>query len=192
MPLNPIKGVAVKAVGASGLSKAAVRYVKNRQGGIEARAGGRRSRSTDPVVRRLTASGLSTTNLNGRRVSWIYSQNSRVMQGTDVMLAVKLNTGERGWLTDTGDFLGEKDLRDVLHSVDSTTAAAVQGISLADMFDAMNPAQRAQFAERVRDFDWDAFWAEFYPAEGNPDLDSQMDLYMELLELIGDLIEGVM
>lgn len=190
MPLNPIRGVAVKAVGASGLSKAAVRYVKNRKGGIEAKAGGRASRSKDPVVRRLNTTATGT-NLRGRRVSWIYSQNSRVMRGTDVMMAVRLNTGERGWITDSGDFLGEKDLRDVLHSVDCTTAAAVQGISLRDMYDSMTPAQRAEFAERVRDFDWDAFWSEMYPTEGNPDLDSQMDLYMELLELIGDLIEGV-
>lgn len=120
----------------------------------------------------------------------VYSLKSRVMSSRPGFQAVKLKTSDgvvRGWVTEAGGFVGEEDLRNMLYSVDSTSSAKVSGVSLLDLYDSLDNAQKAEFAERTKDIDWDDFWKEMYPQKGVFVPDVQMDAYMGLIELFGDL-----
>ena len=72
-------------------------------------------------------------------------------------------------------------------SVDSTSPAAVAGVSLLDIYDSLSPQQKADFADKIKDFDWDKMFAEMYPPDGVVEADTQMDAYLELLSTLGDL-----
>lgn len=127
---------------------------------------------------------------NGRRVQSLYSQKSRVMRSTPEMRAVKLSDGSKGWISAEGRFIGLDDTRNILHSIDSTSSAAIFGVSLLDIFDSLTPLQQARFATRIRNYNWDQFWEDYYPPDGQNgeyDVDLQMDLYSGILEALGDL-----
>ena len=53
--------------------------------------------------------------------------------------------------------------------------------------DGVTLTTEAEFADRVRDFDWDQMFEEMYPKDGVAEADTQMDAYMELLETLGDI-----
>ena len=184
-PLNPKQMQFVRKVYGTNLTTAALAYYKNRKGGYTLQRKRGATSQKDPVARRLNLYAGKVP--DGRWVTHIYAQRSRVMRGTENMLAVKLNTGEKGWVTDKGRFMSEADLRNVLHSVDCTSPASVMDISLLDIYDSLTAQQKAEFADRVRDFDWDQMFEEMYPKDGVAEADTQMDAYMELLETLGDI-----
>lgn len=123
----------------------------------------------------------------GVDIARVYAERSRVMRSTPELTAVRLAGGEKGWITSGGRFMGYEDLRNALHSVDSTSAGAIEGVKLLDMFDALSPARQAEFAQTMQDFDWDEFWKEMYPGGSDPGIDTQMDLYYDMIERLGDL-----
>ena len=101
----------------------------------------------------------------GTRVGriFVYSQSSRVMQGTDNLLAVKIGE-EKGWLTETGRFIGEEEFRAQLHSIDSTSVGQYDDMdALVKKWDSLSAAQKAKVVDAFRDYNWDDFWAQFYP-----------------------------
>lgn len=186
MPLNPEQVQFVRKVYGTNLTTAALAYYKHRKGGYTLQRKRGATSQKDPVARRLNLYHIANPG-SGRYITHIYAQKSRVMRGTENLLAVRLNTGEKGWVTDKGRFMSEQELRNVLHSVDCTSPASVADISLLDLYDSLTAQQKAEFADKVRDFDWDAMFEEMYPKDGEAEPDAQMDAYFELLETIGDI-----
>lgn len=187
MPLlNPKQMQFVRKVRGTSLTSAALAYYKSRSGGYTVQRKRGATSQKDPVARRLNLYHGANPG-SGRYITHIYAQKSRVMRGTENLLAVKLNTGEKGWITAKGRFMSEQELRNVLHSVDCTSPASVADISLLDLYDSLTAQQKAEFAEKVQDFDWDAMFEEMYPKDGEAGPDAQMDAYFELLETIGDI-----
>lgn len=186
MPLNPEQVQFVRKVYGTNLTTAALAYYKSRKGGYTLQRKRGATSQKDPVARRLNLYHIANPG-SGRYITHIYAQRSRVMRGTENLLAVRLNTGEKGWVTDKGRFMSEQELRNVLHSVDCTSPASVADISLLDLYDSLTAQQKAEFADKVRDFDWDAMFEEMYPKDGEAEPDAQMDAYFELLETIGDI-----
>lgn len=185
-PLNPKQMQFVRKAYGTSLTSAALAYYKSRKGGYTLQRKRGATSQKDVVARRLNLYQQSNVG-KGRYITHIYAQRSRVMRGTENLLAVRLNTGEKGWVTDKGRFMSEQELRNVLHSVDCTSPASVMDISLLDIYDSLTAQQKAEFADRVRDFDWDQMFEEMYPKDGEAGPDAQMDAYMELLETLGDI-----
>ena len=183
--LNPKQMQFVRKVYGTNLTSAALAYYKSRHGGYTIQRKRGATSVKDPIARRLNLYHGANPGA-GRYVTHIYAQRSRVMRGTENLLAVRLNTGEKGWIASDGRFLSEQELRNVLHSVDCTSPASVMDISLLDIYDSLTAQQKAEFADRVRDFDWDQMFEEMYPKDGEAGPDAQMDAYMELLETLGD------
>ena len=184
--LNPKQMQFVRKVRGTSLTASALAYYKSRQGGYTLQRKRGATSQKDPVARRLNLYQQSNVG-QGRYITHIYAQRSRVMRGTENLLAVRLNTGEKGWVTAKGGFMSEQELRNVLHSVDCTSPASVMDISLLDIYDSLTAQQKAEFADKVRDFDWDQMFEEMYPKDGVAEADTQMDAYMELLETLGDV-----
>lgn len=135
--------------------------------------------------------GLDTVGLDrllserlGIEVKHWYAQKSRVMSSTSRMRAVKLKDGTKGWIRDNEKFISEKSVQDVLHSVDSTLAAQINGLSFEEAWKKMSPKERVKFAEMVDDFDWDTFWKDLYPANTS-DLDAQTEMVLDLYYRLG-------
>lgn len=152
---------------------------RSKDGGYVIRKKTGRTSQKDPFVKAVN----QYLNQKGAQdVSRIYSSKSRIAHGAEGMWGVKLADGTKGWITERGTFVSQDDVRNVLHSVDSTNVGAREGISLEGAWDAMSPAEKARFAKEVDAFDWETFWKEMYPAEGKAsDDDTQTDLYYELL-----------
>lgn len=183
--IQPSTARFVRKVKGTSLSQASLAYYKSRQGYTLQRKRGKTS-VRDPVAQRLNRFVQANPKL-GQYISYIYSAKSRVLRGTENLLAVKLNSGAKGWITTEGRFVSEEQLRNTLHSVDCTSPAAVVGVSLRDIYESLTTQQKAEFADKVRDFDWDAMFEEMYPEEGEASADQQMDAYLELLETLGDI-----
>ena len=181
---NPINARFVRQVTGKSLTSAGMAYYKARKGYSYQPKRGRTSEK-DPVARMLNS--YAKRNVGSSAVKHIYSAKSRVIRGTEHLLAVKLENGAKGWITSEGKFLSEEQLRNVLHSVDSTSPASVMDVKLLDIYDSLTAQQKAEFAEKVRDFDWDAMFEEMYPKDGVAEADEQMDAYFELLETLGDI-----
>lgn len=100
----------------------------------------------------------------GSRVGdiFVYSQKSRVMRGTGNLLAVKIE-GEKGWITKEGRFIGEDEFRQQLHSIDSTSIGQGMDGALVGKWDSLTPLQKAKVVNKFRNYNWDDFWAQFYP-----------------------------
>jgi hypothetical protein len=119
----------------------------------------------------------------GEKVSHWYSQRSKVLGSTAEMRAVKLKNGTKGWLRPDGKFVSEQDIRNMLHSLDSTEMGQFDNISLLDIYDNLTPQQKAEFAEKFEHIDWERFWKEeYWEIEG---LSERMDAYEELILTFG-------
>ena len=175
----------VKRVGGTSLPQAALAYYRNKKGGYTLQPKRGRTSQKDPVA--VALNRYAQKNVGASAVAYVYSSRSKVIRGTGNLLAVRLQGGAKGWITETGNFLSADQLRNVLHSVDCTSPASVMDISLLDIYDSLSPQQKAEFADKVRDFDWDGMFEEMYPKDGVAEADTQMDAYMELLETLGDI-----
>lgn len=130
--------------------------------------------------------GAITAQRSGVEVKHWYSGRSRVMASTDVMKAVKLADGTKGWMDILRNkFVSEDDIRRMLYSLDKTQMGLVEGISLLDIYDNLTVQQKAEFAEVYRKVDWDVFWEENYQEE--LDFDRKMDAYENLLLMFGTI-----
>lgn len=136
--------------------------------------------SSSPSVQDL----LRTVSLMGM-VGYVYASNSRVMKGSEGLLAVRLRSGEKGWLTKEGRFIGQDVIYRMLYSIDNTLVGAGSGVSLADLYAKMSPAQRVRFMDAIKDFDWEKFWEEDYELG---DDDYQIEVYFGLLEIIESVV----
>ena len=186
-PLNPKQMQFVRKVYGTSLTSAALAYYKHRKGGYTLQRKRGATSQKDPVARRLNLYQQSSVG-KGRYITHIYAQRSRVMRGTENMLAVKLNTGEKGWVTDKGSFIAEDDVRKMLYSVDQTLAGISEGSALLDLYDSLSVAEKAKVAEALRDYDWEAFWKEMYPTKGARNVDNQYENYDELVERIAQAL----
>lgn len=185
MPLNPATARFVRKVKGTSLTQASLAYYKSKKGGYTVQPKRGRTSAKDPVA--VALNRYAKHNVGASTVAYIYSSKSRVLRSTSNMLAVRLQGGAKGWITESGTFVSADQLRNVLHSVDSTSPAAVAGVNLLDLYDSLTTQQKAEFADKVRDFDWDQMFEEMYPKDGVAEADTQMDAYLELLETIGDL-----
>ena len=101
----------------------------------------------------------------GERVGriFVYSQKSNVLRGTRNLLAVKIGD-EKGWITREGKFIGVEQFENTLYSIDQTVIGQGAGENaLLAKWNSLSPQQKANVVDAFRDFDWDAFWAEWYP-----------------------------
>ncbi len=138
-----------------------------------------RTSMKDPFIR---AANQYLNRSGALDIERLYAYNSKVAHGAEGMWGVKLSDGSKGWLREDGSFVSQKDVADVLRSVDCTNVMAREGLSLEGMWNAMNPAKKAEFARAVDDFDWERFWREMYPGEkGGASDDAQTDLLYSLL-----------
>lgn len=185
--LNPKQVQFVKKVRGTSLKSAALAYYKNKKGGYTLQRKRGATSVKDPVARRLNLYHNANVG-NGRYIMHIYAQRSRVMRGTENLLAVKLNTGEKGWVTTEGRFLGEDEIRKMLYSVDRTLAGMSEESALLGLYDSLSPADKAKVAEALQDYDWDVFWKEMYPEKGRRSVDNQFDNYDELVETIAQAL----
>lgn len=131
----------------------------------------------DPLIKAINEYLTS----GGPRISKVYAYASRVMHGAPGMQGVRFEDGAKGWIKDDGGIILEKDVRDVLHSLDCLNVVAREGISLEGLYDAMSPAKKAEFARLVDGFDWNTFWKEMYPDGHGASDDRQTDLFYDLL-----------
>lgn len=101
----------------------------------------------------------------GERVGriFVYSQKSNVLRGTKNLLAVKIGD-EKGWITREGKFIGVEQFENTLYSIDQTVIGQGAGENaLLAKWNSLSPQQKANVVDAFRNFDWDAFWAEWYP-----------------------------
>lgn len=101
----------------------------------------------------------------GERVGriFVYSQKSSVLRGTRNLLAVKIES-EKGWITHEGKFIGVEQFENTLYSIDQTVIGQGAGENaLLAKWNSLSPQQKANVVDAFRNFDWDAFWAEWYP-----------------------------
>lgn len=136
----------------------------------------------NPVLRRLNAFEGTQP---GVYVKHVYSGKSRVIRGTDSMTAVKLSSGQIGWINERGAFIQRDRLRELFHNIDQTSPASISDVSLLDMWDAMPESAKAKLADYMQDFDWDVFWEEIGSDDPERDLTKATDAYFELIEDIG-------
>lgn len=154
-------------------------FYKSKDGGYVIRQKTGRTSQKDPFVRAVNQYLNQKGSMDVER---IYAFKSRISHGAEGMWGVKLSDGTKGWITERGTFVGHDDVRNVLHSVDCTNVGAREGVSLEGVWNDMSPAEKAKFAKDVDSFDWDTFWKEMYPKQGEAsDDDTQTDLYYELL-----------
>lgn len=185
--LNPSQMQFVKKVRGTSLTSAALAYYRNKKGGYTLQRKRGATSVKDPVARRLNLYHNANVG-NGRYIMHIYAQRSRVLRGTENLLAVKLNTGEKGWVTVEGRFLGEDEIRKMLYSVDRTLAGMSEESALLGLYDSLSPTDKAKVVEALQDYDWDVFWKEMYPEKGHRNIDSQFDNYDELVETIAQAL----
>lgn len=95
-------------------------------------------------------------------VTYVYASNSRVVRGTSNLLAVKLNTGAKGWLTIEGKFISQDSVFNLMEGLDGTVASGRYDFSFTEVWDSMSAQQRAEFTDLVKDVDWDEFWKVKY------------------------------
>lgn len=177
--MNPIKGVYIKKPKATGYSAIS----KPKPSGLNIPSdyipSGAFSSYTTPNAKLLVGNLLFNPNL-----AYIYSNKSRVMKGTENMLAVKLKDGTKGWLTNEGQFIGQDNEYKMLYSLDRTLVGAGSGVSLSELYLKMTPSQRAKFVDEIKEFDWERFWNEDYKSG---DDDYQIEVFFGILEIIEEI-----
>lgn len=188
MPLlNPKQVQFVRKVRGTSLTSAALAYYKSRSGGYTLQRKRGATSQKDVVARRLNLYHQSNVG-QGRYITHIYAQRSRVMRGTENLLAVKLNTGEKGWVTAKGRFMSEDEIRKMLYSVDRTLAGMSEESALLGLYDSLSAAEKAKVADALQDYDWEVFWKEMYTEKGVRNIDNQYANYDELVETIAQAL----
>lgn len=121
-------------------------------------------------------------------IAYIYGQGSRVMKGTEDLLAVRLTDKRRGWLNvNTGAFFSEADLGRLMRSLDGTLIGAATGLDLYGMVNSMNATQRATLWDAIKDVDWDRIWDEVY--DPNDPFDEKLeDAYNLVVTVMDDIL----
>lgn len=93
-------------------------------------------------------------------IAHIYKPKSRVMPAGKGYIAVKLKTGEKGWIKQGGRmFISSDDVGFMLECVEK--AALCRG-RYTTMYNAMTTKQKAEFVAQSHNIDWTAFWKVHY------------------------------
>lgn len=188
------KGITIKTPplakvwGKKDIKSAYMAYYRNKNGGIVYKKKQGRTSEKDPILRRLNTYYRNNPE-QAVRVKYIYSEKSRVIRPTDSLLAVKTDTGLKGWLTESGKFISEDRFRELLHNVDQTSPAATTDVSLLDAWDSLTKSEKAELVDAMQDFDWDVFWEEIGSNDPDGDLRTATKAYYDLIETIGDILE---
>lgn len=127
---------------------------------------------------------------NGWRapVAYIYSKKSRVIRGTENLIAVRLRNGQKGWLDANGRFISQDSMYNMMLGLDGTVASGQYGFSFGETWAQMSAQQRADFTDKVKDVDWDVFWHVKYRTDSPLDeewLDAFDEVANALLEVVG-------
>ena len=112
-------------------------------------------------------------------VEYVYSRRSKVLRGTRELLAVRLKSGTKGWIS-------QDSMYQLMMGLDGTVASGMYGFSFAEVWEHMSAQQRAEFVELTQGVDWDAFWEVRYSRE-NP-LDEQ---WLEAFETVAEALLAV-
>ena len=119
-------------------------------------------------------------------VEYVYSRRSKVLRGTRELLAVRLKSGTKGWISQDGRFVSQDSMYQLMMGLDGTVASGLYGFSFAEVWEHMSAQQRAEFVELTQGVDWDAFWEVRYSRE-NP-LDEQ---WLEAFETVAEALLAV-
>lgn len=93
-------------------------------------------------------------------VGLVYKRNSKIMPAPKGYVAVRLKTGERGWVKEgESKFISNEDNEHMMASVDK---AAHTKTKYQWMYGNMDAKQKARFMERAADIDWSDFWKLHY------------------------------
>lgn len=119
-------------------------------------------------------------------VEYVYARKSRVIRGTDNLLAVRLKGGVKGWLTKDNRVITQNDMADLMHSLDGTIASSAFGFSFEEIWNRMSAQQRAELVDALKDMDWENFWKQEY----NPEDPTNEQWFAQVSALI-DVIDGI-
>lgn len=122
-------------------------------------------------------------------VTYIYSSKSKVVRGTENLLAVKMNTGSKGWLTIDGRFISQDSVFNLMEGLDGTVASGRYNFSFTEVWDSMSAQQRAEFTDLVKDIDWDEFWKVKYD-QNDPLSSGWVSAVDALVDALDSVING--
>ena len=120
-------------------------------------------------------------------ITYLYSSKSRVVRGTESLLAVRRKDGSKGWLTAEGRFINQDSIYQLMQGLDGTVASGLYDFSFADMWERMSAQQRADFVDATKDVDWDAFWELKYNRD-NPLSDKWLDAFDSVAEALLNVV----
>lgn len=127
----------------------------------------------------------------GVNVAHWYASGSKVMSSSARSSAVKLESGEKGWVIG-GKFRSEHTVQMTLRSLDHTVYAEDLEWSLEQTFLDATPSGRREIMEMLEDVDWEAFWKNYYPQDDGyeSDLTYPSDVFYGIADKIEALAMG--
>lgn len=121
-------------------------------------------------------------------VAYIYSKNSKVIRGTENLMAVRLRNGQKGWLDADGRFISQDSMYQLMLGLDGTVASGQYGFSFGELWANMSAQQRADFTDLTKDVNWDAFWMVSYD-RNNPLDDAWLEALDEVVQALLSVVE---
>ena len=120
-----------------------------------------------PKVKRRMRRSLEAGSIRatGLKIVHYYAPKSKVMRSIRGMTAVKLADGQKGWITDKGDFRTMHDVQMTFRSLDHTIFGQGLDYSLEETFLQASPKQQAEMAKMLESVDWEKFWNNYYPED---------------------------
>ena len=144
----------------------------------------RKHKAADPL------NAIASRRLGVNVAHW-YASGSKVMSSSNRASAVKLESGEKGWII--GDrFRSEHTVQMTLRSLDHTVYAEDLDWSLEQTFLDATPAGRREIMEMLEDVDWEEFWKNYYPQDDwyESDLTYPSDVFYSIADRIEALATG--
>lgn len=124
----------------------------------------------------------------GVNVAHWYSSKSKVMSSSARASAVKLESGEKGWIIG-GRFMSEHRVQMTLRSLDHTVYAEDLDWSLEQTYLNATPSGKREIMEMLEDVDWEAFWKNYYPQDDG--YESDLTYPSDVFYGIADRIEAL-
>lgn len=127
----------------------------------------------------------------GVNIAHWYASGSKVMSSSARASAVKLESGDKGWVIG-GRFRSEHTVQMTLRSLDHTIYAEDLDWSLEQTFLDATPSGRREMMEMLEDVDWEAFWKNYYPQDDgyDADLTYPSDVFYDIADKIEALAMG--
>lgn len=202
--INPFKGNRVVNATKIDRENAVTRYYRDAKGRVvEKKKAGRTSRK-DPILRTLNAYREAG---GDAEITRIFSKKSRVLRGTEDMLAVEIRktspvTGNpktyRGWLyTDKQGRTklmyegGGNSLLGALKGLDDSAPQRPGEIRLVTLYSMCTPAARAKIADILKDWDWDAVFRDEIYNSADPDEGADVEEAYRIRDRVREIIAEV-